>query len=200
MLCEIRRLQFLHLLKQMLRFLCTILFLRTRRYPTGSPGISFWSSANQNDNLSYAAPISPELVSIQTWTGHSSVVVYIQGGGLTWDDIGVIHIACNFCKDPDPSGDPNVLVSVIVENVMPGQVLMPSFQKLRSSILSAASAQRLLASPPPPFLSRPPPTSSNFSSGPASEFRNCIQGVADRLNMCASLPSLFLCLHLNSDL
>lgn len=157
--------------------------------------LAFWSASQPSDNLSYAAPINPDLVTTGSWAAGGegpTAVIYIEGGGLTWEDIGVIYIVCTICPSSDGMGGSAgitggglgaIIGQVILSDVPPIQAASEKVTAVRLEVQKLAGQSGLLAPPPPPLPPAPPPGSGNGSVGPAALFSNCAQGVADKLNM-----------------
>ncbi|CAI5472350.1 unnamed protein product [Closterium sp. Yama58-4] len=157
--------------------------------------ISIWAGPKDVDPYSHAAPVDPYAASsfpasaaysfapasnAFNLTSTSLMVVFLQAGGLTWDEAQVLYL----CAGSASTGITRIYAQFAVGGREHAGPHGKTVRWVRKTVGAAAREQRLLLPSPP---SRPPPPPPKppapGSSGPSVGLTNCVEAVPGRLNI-----------------
>ncbi|CAI5471684.1 unnamed protein product [Closterium sp. Yama58-4] len=157
--------------------------------------ISIWAGPKDVDPYSHAAPVDPYAASsfpasaaysfapastAFNLTATSLMAVFLQAGGLTWDEAQVLYL----CAGSASAGITRIYAQFAVGGREHAGPHGKTVRWVRKAVGAAAREQRLLlpsppARPPPP----PPKPPAPGSSGPSVGLTNCVEAVPGRLNI-----------------
>ncbi|GJP51762.1 hypothetical protein CLOM_g10905 [Closterium sp. NIES-68] len=158
--------------------------------------LSIWAGPKGADPYSHAAPVDPYAASsfpaaaasafapagtAFNLTATSLVVVFLQAGGLTWDEAQVLYV----CAGSASAGIARIYAQFEVgARGEHGGAHSKAVRWVRKAVGVAAREQRLLlpappARPPPP----PPKPPAPGSSGPSAGLTNCVEAVPGLMNI-----------------
>ncbi|CAI5526488.1 unnamed protein product [Closterium sp. Naga37s-1] len=157
--------------------------------------LSIWAGPKDVDPYSHAAPVDPYAASsfpaspaaafapastAFNLTATSLMAVFLQAGGLTWDEAQVLYL----CAGSASAGITRIYAQFAVGGREHAGPHGKTVRWVRKAVGAAAKEQRLLlpsppARPPPP----PPKPPAPGSSGPSVGLTNCVEAVPGRLNI-----------------
>ncbi|CAI7815628.1 unnamed protein product [Closterium sp. NIES-53] len=157
--------------------------------------LSIWAGPKDVDPYSHAAPVDPYAASsfpasaasafapastAFNLTATSLMAVFLQAGGLTWDEAQVLYL----CAGSASAGITRIYAQFAVGERDHAGPHGKTVRWVRKTVGAAAREQRLLlpsppARPPPP----PPKPPAPGSSGPSVGLTNCVEAVPGRLNI-----------------
>ncbi|CAI5946495.1 unnamed protein product [Closterium sp. NIES-64] len=157
--------------------------------------LSIWAGPKDVDPYSHAAPVDPYAASsfpasaasafapastTFNLTATSLMAVFLQAGGLTWDEAQVLYL----CAGSASAGITRIYAQFAVGGREHAGPHGKTVRWVRKTVGAAAREQRLLlpsppARPPPP----PPKPPAPGSSGPSVGLTNCVEAVPGRLNI-----------------